>query len=551
MVKIAECMERVRLLKTLYNDAAPINRTLPKEILMEILGRLRPMECRREEGIKFLHVCRLWRQVLLAVPEFWVDLLAKPRILTQPMSEQQKDRLRFTLGLTGSRPLTLSLGSKSSGFPLQLAQIIAPYQNRIVSLTLSTIRPQDSTFLKAFFHDGLPLLERLSVNYVDTPRQDVEPLIDFRRALFPRLRYLKHPFGLFKLCDIGTQLRELALFYCISFHTGRNAPSTLTSIMACCTSLESLSLHDTIPEFEDAPEHLWLRPPNTLLKLKINDTRGDLLHNVLPYLAYPPTCRVDIHCFDAVSTFAGNDGFLHRDSQPYRQLRTADEIRLGVGTVEARVGGTRRLLTKVDASWSWGRTVLVHCIADFAALFSEPFTKVTTLQISIPPYDPLQDDIRGNLRRLLAAFTNVVRLDVRGCDGRHDIIPLLKESAGPSGACACPRLEELRIDWLRADDEAFSCSLPSDGIWHRFGPAVFARFCEIVRRMLKRRISSGAPLKRLTVGVASGLDAHYFDGKRWDPVALTQRLRESLGQSLEDVDVVCSDQQVQANDESV
>ena len=551
MKKIEECMKRIRFLGTLYNGAAPINRTLPNEILMEIFGRLQPSVCQRGKGLKYLHVCRLWRQLLLAVPEFWAELLAKSRIVGVPMPQQQDDHLRFMIGLTGSRPITLSLSSGWPCFPLQLADILAPCHHRIVSLTLNNIHSNDGPFLNAFFRNELPLLEYLCVDYGDSQRsQDEPPLIDFKGALLPKLQFLKHPYGTIHLGDVGSQLRRLELFYSIPFKAGKDEPSTLNAIMACCTSLESLLLDDTLPNFEGALEHMRLKPPSTLRELRINDTHGDLLRNFIPYLYYPSTCLVDIECLDHGFTFArASNGLFRADSHLYGQLSTVDEIRLEASTlpgsrhsmVEARVGGTTCLRTRIAASAA--PTNPASFLADFAAIFSTPFTKVTILCIDVT-IGVTAGNVRYSFRKLLSAFCNLIRLDVRGCDGRHDIIPLLKESAGPSSeACACLRLEELRIDWLRAQDAAFSPTrTPSEFSQHdRFGPAVFGHFCDIVMRMLKRRKASGTPLKKMTVGVASDLDAYYLDDKRWDPPTLRQRFRRSLGQSLEEVDVVFSD----------
>ncbi len=148
--------------------------------------------------------------------------------------------------------------------------------------------------------------------------------------------------------EIGSQLRELELFYSEYFRAGRHDPSTLSNVIACCTSLESLFLDDILIDYPEAVAgHLRLSI-GTLHRLKIIDTRGDLLRNFLRYLSYPPTCVVDIHCYDPKITFARR--LLHRDSQPYQHLCTADEIRLSTsrtdsdcGTVEARTGGVKGL----------------------------------------------------------------------------------------------------------------------------------------------------------------------------------------------------------------
>ncbi|TFK87704.1 hypothetical protein K466DRAFT_101725 [Polyporus arcularius HHB13444] len=164
MARIEELLERVRSLKALYNDAASINRTLPNEILTEIFSRLRPSEWLGDSGLRLAHICRLWRRLLLTMPEFWVDLLAKPRVFAPGMTQRQGDRLGFYLGLTGSRPITLSLESsarRKAGLPLRMAEIVAPWRHRIAALPISSICRRDDAFLRAFILTSLPSLERL------------------------------------------------------------------------------------------------------------------------------------------------------------------------------------------------------------------------------------------------------------------------------------------------------------------------------------------------------------------------------------------------------
>ncbi|RDX52895.1 hypothetical protein OH76DRAFT_1480486 [Lentinus brumalis] len=384
IARIEELLERVRSLKSLYNEAASINRTLPNEILMEIFSKLRPSEWLGDSGLRLAHICRLWRRLLLTMPEFWVDLLAKPRVFAAGMTQRQGDRLGFYLGITGSRPITLSLESsarRKAGLPLRMAQVVAPWRHRIAALTISSICRRDDAFLRAFILTGLPSLERLCVGYGEGTGSEKSP-----------------------------------------------------------------------------------SPAGSSIEIR-----------------------------NRINTYA----------QPTKS-----------GSVQA--GRTR-----IVAQWKLERVGAVSLLADLATLFSQPFLKVTTLQIDIASLLST-NDVKCSLCALLVAFANLVRLQVRGCDGRRDIIPLLKERAEPSGDCTCPRLEALQIDWLCAEDQAFKPRKDAwglaapDGEWYRFGPAVFATFCDIVERMLAHRRSSGAPLKRLVIGVVPGQNSLYFDDKRWD-----------------------------------
>ncbi|RPD73618.1 hypothetical protein L226DRAFT_561297 [Lentinus tigrinus ALCF2SS1-7] len=68
--KIDELLNRVRSLYSVSNAAAFINRKLPPEVLMEVFSHLKP-SFERPGQLNILHVCRMWRHLLLRSTAFW------------------------------------------------------------------------------------------------------------------------------------------------------------------------------------------------------------------------------------------------------------------------------------------------------------------------------------------------------------------------------------------------------------------------------------------------------------------------------------------------
>ena len=67
----------IRALRSVYNDAAPINQHLLPELLMEIFSHVHPAVVPRSH-IPVLRVCRYWRRLLFRTSEFWDNLLSLP-----------------------------------------------------------------------------------------------------------------------------------------------------------------------------------------------------------------------------------------------------------------------------------------------------------------------------------------------------------------------------------------------------------------------------------------------------------------------------------------
>ncbi|RPD59309.1 hypothetical protein L227DRAFT_168532 [Lentinus tigrinus ALCF2SS1-6] len=74
--RIDEINKRISSLSSVYNAAAPINRTLPVEIPKEIFANLTPSKF-PGHSFKVLGICRLWRHLILHKPEYWADVLTR------------------------------------------------------------------------------------------------------------------------------------------------------------------------------------------------------------------------------------------------------------------------------------------------------------------------------------------------------------------------------------------------------------------------------------------------------------------------------------------
>ncbi|PIL27009.1 hypothetical protein GSI_10148 [Ganoderma sinense ZZ0214-1] len=76
---ISKNKSHMRALHTAYNDAAPIHRRLPPEVLVEVFSRVQPVvTVVRRLRIPLLGICRYWRRLLFITPRFWANILSLP-----------------------------------------------------------------------------------------------------------------------------------------------------------------------------------------------------------------------------------------------------------------------------------------------------------------------------------------------------------------------------------------------------------------------------------------------------------------------------------------
>lgn len=186
-----------------HKASAPIHQ-LPPELLRPIFYDAQ----RRLRDIRFAHVCRYWRAVLLAMPEFWVSTLKYLKISSSGVP--QHELLTHCLSLSSPLPVKLQVVFTGQ-FEYDL---LAPYASRIEKLS---VRWENAAAVRAFEElliGGLPSLTSLRYDssplaiHRDDPR-DIRALSDFS---LPSLRRLQIPGALpLQMCVTDT-LEHLVVY---------------------------------------------------------------------------------------------------------------------------------------------------------------------------------------------------------------------------------------------------------------------------------------------------------------------------------------------------
>jgi len=138
------------------NNFAPINR-IPSDIFYLIPGYLEDVNM---DGnlITMTHVCRGWRELLVACSSLWTRLNCK-----------NTDKTRIYIERSKSSPLNISLSRHSvSTYPEDAFLSVVPHISRLKSLTIDgTVDPLQN--LTPHLSCPIPLLRELTINLVCNP----------------------------------------------------------------------------------------------------------------------------------------------------------------------------------------------------------------------------------------------------------------------------------------------------------------------------------------------------------------------------------------------
>ena len=567
---ISKNKSHIRALRSTYNNAAPIHRCLPPEVLMEVFSHIHPAMMPRL-GVPVLRVCRYWRRLLFRTPRFWVNLLNLP---TWEAWNPKHDMDRFGAALSRSAPESLELSVPY--YSQSIVDTLAPHASR-----LSSFKAGPTLYDR--IEQRMPCLVHLPISGI--PRFP-KPTLIFRFSLYPNIQSLDLQHTYFFLPVIlYPSLRHLRLDHC----AGRPSSSTdgfgprlrdVRNALQYFPNLETLSLTCSLSgEDPHAPARSLPLSPlaktvhlSRLRHLELKDV-PDCIHQLLSHLAFPsstslalePTYAGDF--FSALSTAIPlSPGFdhspaPHADSELSLHLvfRGPHDERLKFARWETRGGaGVRPVRVTLLNTPSSVRTIARYT-REFAAALA-PGLQLTHLTAagwgasSIYRYwDDLVPALSGSeagLRRLAYAadWTETQEL----------VWQLEKRRRGDR--FACPALEELALQWhlparldfsqegedweaLRGRDEGGPWRLHQDEV-----EPVLARslrtFCDAVRACLEARAGLPgrcAPLRRLEVmpcpsrfdGAGVVLDA-------WQMALVEERLRDKLSDLVEDIAVVRS-----------
>lgn len=223
---------------------ASINAHLPPELLMKIFTHIHPED---DGEMRYLLVCRRWRELFLQTCEFWVDLLSIPQELPLDNIPSVARRLPALLMRSGGQDGAQGLGLRiiDSDLSKSLASTFRVYRHRLVSLTLQ-VRcsiPEGAKILEDLFIEGMVRLMELELIVTSSRRQKRSVAIDFKA--FPCLRLLAIPWDLFSTSSPPEHLTTLAF----STHSGFNRDalaeqsiSTLFASLGRCDMLAHLRI---------------------------------------------------------------------------------------------------------------------------------------------------------------------------------------------------------------------------------------------------------------------------------------------------------------------
>ena len=139
---------------SIHNSAALVPVVLPRELLMHIFRSIHPNS---PSAIRVTHVCRLWRRLVDAVPEFWEDLLQSPDWVIFDAPRWSTLVLDFV-----AKSAPRMIGSSLDGESLPLIPTHTAHLRRFKSISIYSIT-EDAPELAAFYDLHMPHLEELTI----------------------------------------------------------------------------------------------------------------------------------------------------------------------------------------------------------------------------------------------------------------------------------------------------------------------------------------------------------------------------------------------------
>ena len=175
LTRVNEHQALIRSFRSLHNASVPINRQLPQDVLSEIFycvaialpGRqLRSLHA-YDRAFKLVHVCRLWRQIILGMPTFWAAILSQ--VLVNVRFRNENNRFAFMLEKTGVLPLSIDIFDDVQG---SLMELLIPHAFRISFVDIACTLPH----LYRMLSEDLPRLQCLSYCDLEDVKGDPHPL---------------------------------------------------------------------------------------------------------------------------------------------------------------------------------------------------------------------------------------------------------------------------------------------------------------------------------------------------------------------------------------
>ena len=414
-----EAFEVLRLIRSMKNRVAPINR-IPPEVLI-LLPDSWGTDCKRKGIIALTHVCQTWREIFISRSSLWTDFDCMDIDKTQIYLERSK-----------SSPINVLLKRTPNLLPYDLFFWILPHTiGRLKSLSING-NPSNIRDITARLSFPAPLLEDLSI----CGGSDFFPLRNptLTSTLFNG--------------DLSS-LRTLYL-QCVRTELPWRNMDNLTSFTLCDTSPGNITVMHLLDFFENAPR---------LCKIRLYTIR---LHTVTPasdaqngrlvsLTRLKRMCIIDsgpssllldhllIPVGASLTTQVVLRGPLIEDHLPrsldnLRNLSGFTKIRLFTVGWPPRVelSGPNGQVTMAPISQTDTSCMVLESLVQFGV------SKVRRLEIN---YDETLS--RDLVYRMLLATEDLCTLVLSHCYNPHGFIAALCPNINSPEVVACPKLEEL------------------------------------------------------------------------------------------------------------
>ena len=487
--KIQHYERYLRALCAAYNDASPIHRRLPPELLMGIFSHVRPKSC---QGLQLLHVCRRWRYVALKTPQFWANMLRISSVVRRAYAGDILGLERFQTFLARSSPCLIPLNLR--GFPDHMSDILAQHSHRISTLIVNA-GPKEITDVYLLMSSGMPNLKEVTINHSPgcSPFEPEEraAMISVQCAedSLPRLQSLRISTAFLSPDIMAPSLQSLVIGGCSCHECGGDMRAhtldTLLRSLARCPSLLNLQCLSGSEPLVHPLELSTLSPVSLPLlnKVEFQKYRPEPLSDILRHLILPPTTALKFECIR-------REGLcLPRALHSIPMLPTIDSLELVVNESKCTARGhadDKERLSLITSTIAHS-ALLDELLHAFAPATSHSITRLA-LGFKSAAYAAHVDTAR--MDALLAAFPRLTYLRMaRKC--HHLFHALAAASVLP-----CPALAHLAVKWSVgwADEE-------------------FRLACDIAEKALARRAQRGLRLQKLEVTFRrlSGIDLEEVD----------------------------------------
>ncbi|RPD55336.1 hypothetical protein L226DRAFT_615590 [Lentinus tigrinus ALCF2SS1-7] len=303
LLKIEELHECFRGVRSMRNAAATINFKLPPEVIMHVFRCVQP-DTRR--SIALTHVCRLWRSLVDAVPEFWVRLL-DPRVseVVEMTGDEAWHCQLVTDMMRKSSPRAFGTALMSRELPAVDKERTADCFSRLSSLSLMY---SEGDRLEALRFTSFPCLDTLSLWREVAHPQEALPFTSMRSSQFPRLHTLHTNCQSLASCFAYPHLRELSVGSPSILESSLDLPSQRQRFRVCCnvkdvlntiqrcTGLEVLRFSHSLPcsQHEESGNGTIVHMPRLrVLTIVDRATRGLRLDTISYLLLTDGPCSIN------------------------------------------------------------------------------------------------------------------------------------------------------------------------------------------------------------------------------------------------------------------